>query len=373
MLFRVSRNAAKHGTPETLLIQSAEQAIRSVLPAAWSVTVDRPAPPSRAYQPDAQFIVTALDGTRAMVVIECKSVVVPRDVASISDQLNAYLGTTAEVGGAMLAASFVSPMTRAKLDEHGLGWFDTTGNLRLRLDRPAVFIDRAGADRSGFRDPADRLLRSLRGPAAAKVVLELCETSLPVGVRDLAERAQVGPATSARVLELLDREAVIVRNENGVVTSVHKRSLVDRWAQDYKVMASNEVLATLDPRGLNHALNALSSLDTRVAVTGSAAARAYLPNDVTPVSPLVSVSLYTEDPIGVMSQLGLKAVERGTNVLVMRPYDEVVHTKSRLVDGIRVAAPAQVVADLLTGPGRSSEEAEQLIEVLRSNEPDWES
>jgi hypothetical protein len=272
----------------------------------------------------------------------------------------------------MLAAPFISPTTRAQLDQRGLGWFDTTGNLRLRLNRPAVFLDRAGADRSGLRDPADRLLKSLRGPAAAKVVLELCETSLPVGVRDLAERAQVGAATSARVLELLDREAVIERNEDGALTTVHKRALIDRWTQDYKVMTSNEVIATLDPRGLNHALNALSSVGTGVAVTGSAAARAYLPDDVTPVSPLVSLSLYAGDPIGLMGQLGLRAVERGTNVLVMRPYDEVVYAKSRLVDGVSFAAPAQVVADLLTGPGRSSEEAEQLIAALGSDEQGWQ-
>lgn len=350
-------------------MQAAEQALRSALPAAWSITSDlQPSRGgSRAYRPDARLTIAAPDGARAVVLIECKGVVAPRDVASVADQLDAYASAAQEggwaAGGALLAAPFISPTTRTQLDQRGLGWFDTTGNLRLRLDRPAVFLDRAGADRSS-RDPADRLLKSLRGPAAAKVVLELCETSLPVGVRDLAEQAQVGVATSARVLELLDREAVLERNEDGVVTTVHKRALIDRWAQDYKVMASNEVIATLDPRGLNHALNALSTVGTRVAVTGSAATRAYLSNDVTPVSPLVSLNLYAEDPIGLMGQLGLKAVDRGANVLVIRPYDEVVYAKSRLVDRVSFAAPAQVAADLLTGPGRSSEEAEQLMAAL---------
>jgi hypothetical protein len=215
------------------------------------------------------------------------------------------------------------------------------------------------------------LLKSLRGPAAAKVVLELAETSLPVGVRELAERAQVGVATSARVLELLDREAAIARSEDAVVTAVRKRLLMDRWAQDYKVMASNEVIATLDPRGLTHALKALPTLGARVAVTGSAAARAYLPDGMTPVSPIVSLSLYAEDPIGLMKQLGLKKTDRGANVLVMRPYDDVVHAKARLVGGVEYAPPAQVVVDLLTGPGRATEEAEQLMAALGSSESDW--
>jgi hypothetical protein len=321
-------------------------------------------------------LITAPDGTRAVVLVECKGVIVPRDVFGIAQQIAAYADAAVDrevrVAGAMLVAPFVSPTTRAQLDEHGLGWFDLTGNLRLKLDRPAVFLDREGADRSGFRDPADRLLKSLRGPAAAKVVLELCETVLPVGVRDLAARAEVGPATSARVLELLDREAVIARDGNGVVTAVRKRSLLDRWTRDYKVMTSNEVVATLDPRGLGHALKALPSVGTRIAVTGSAAARVYLPDDVTPVSPLVSLSLYAEEPIELMGQLGLRTVERGTNVLLIRPHDDSVYAKSRRVEGIDYAAPAQVVADLLTGPGRASEEAEQLMAVFESSEPGWE-
>lgn len=355
------------------------ETVRSLLPTAWSVTLDlRQAPDvsRRDYQPDGRLTIVAPGGERAVVLIECKGVVVPRDVASVANQLDGYASDDArsvsKIGGAVLAAPFISPTTRAQLDQRGLGWFDMTGNLRLRLDRPAVFLDRVGADRGGFRDPADRLLKSLRGPAAAKVVLELCEASTPIGVRDLAERAQVSVATSARVLELLDREAAIVRNEDGVVAVVRKRSLIDRWTQDYKVMSSNEVMTALDPRGLSHALNALTSAGDRVVVTGSAAARAYLPEGVTPVSPIVSLNLYAEDPIRVMEQMGLKTVDRGTNVLVMRPYDEVVYAKSRVVDGIRLAAPAQVAADLLTGPGRSSEEAEQLMAVLAAGEPGWE-
>lgn len=359
------------------MVASFERLIRSLLPSTWSVDLRSPdLTTRRAVEVDALAVIGAPDGTRAAVLIECKNAVAPRDVARIAEQVKILAagisGTGVTVDGVVLVARFVSPMTRVQLEQHGMGWFDLTGNLRLKLDEPAVFLDRTGAERSEFRDPSDRLLKSLRGPAAAKVVLELAETLLPVRVRELAQRAQVGVATSARVLELLDREAVIARNDDGAVTAVRKRLLIERWTQDYKVMASNEVIATLDPRGLSHSLKALSSLSTRVAVTSSAAVRAYLPDDVTPVSPLVSLSLYAEDPIGLMRQLGLKPVDRGANVLVMRPHDDVVHAKARLLDGIEYAPPAQVVADLLTGPGRSTEEAEQLMTALESNEPGWE-
>lgn len=374
-MFHVSRNNGISGTAE--LADAFKEAVRSLLPFTWSVHLDlQPRAAGSRRRPDAQLVISAPDGTSAVVLVECKGVVVPRDIAGAAQQIEAYAAARSDrdppVRGMVLAAPFVSPTTRAQLTQHGMGWFDLTGNLRLRLDGPAVFLDRTGAERSGFRDPADRLLKSLRGPAAAKVVLELAETVLPVGVRELAERAQVGAATSARVLELLDREAAVSRSEDGAVVSVRKRLLVDRWVQDYKVMASNEVISTLDPRGLSHALKALPSIGTGFVVTGSAAARAYLPDHVTPVSPMVSLSLYAEDPISLMTELGLKAADRGANVLVMRPYDVVVQTRARILDGLAYAPPAQVVADLLTGPGRATEEAEQLMAALGTSEAGWE-
>lgn len=380
-MFHVSRNGRKLGTTEPQLIQSLEETVRSVLPSTWSVTVERSvvlsAGSARTHEMDALLTLRAPDGTSSVVLVECKNrIVVPRDVAAIARQIDAFTRAAVNKGmriaGRMLAAPFVSPTTRAQLDGHQMGWFDVTGNLRLRLDDPVVVIDRVGAERNDMRDPSDRLLKSLRGSAAAKVVLELSETALPVGVRELAVRAGVGGGTSARVLGLLDREAVVDRDEDGVVTTVRKRALIDRWVQDYQVLNTNEVITALDPRGVNHALDELSLVDTRFALTGSAAARAYLPESVTPVSPLVLLSLYAEDPVGLMRQLGLKAVDRGANVMVMRPYDDVVHAKSRVVDGLVYAAPAQVVADLMTGPGRSSEEAEQVLAVLASTEPGWE-
>jgi hypothetical protein len=151
------------------------------------------------------------------------------------------------------------------------------------VNRPSDFIDRSGASRNPDPDSADRWLKSLRGPSAARVILLLCRCDLPIGVRALAGSAGVGVSASARVLDLLDREAVIRRGPQGEVVAVGKRSLVRRWTDDYGLTRSNEVTATVDPRGFDHTLKSLRESEIPYAVTGSLAQRNYLPSGVVPV------------------------------------------------------------------------------------------
>jgi hypothetical protein len=141
-------------------------------------------------------------------------------------------------------------------------------------------------------------------------------------------------------------------------------------------MTSNEFVAMLDPRGLDHAtaaLRRLRSADVPHAITGSAAARAFLPVGMVPVTPLTTLIVHTPQPSELIQAVGLHRVERGANVLVVQPFDNVLLERTKPVNGLRCAAPAQVVADLLTGPGRSSEEADQLIRVLALTDQGWTS
>lgn len=357
----MTRNSAKRGTALSLELEEALlSTLRATLPDTWGIATE---PDSRH---DLVVHGTAPDGTTAEVLVEVKNQVEPRDVPRIAAGLE-----WRRSGALLVASTFISPMARRLLAEQRIGWFDLTGNFRLVIDRPSVFIDRQGADRNPAGDPADRRLKSLRGAGAARVVLDLCAETVPIGVRELADRAEVGPATSARVLELLAREAVIERGERGVVTAVRRQALVRRWAQDYGVVRSHALSAVIDPRGLGNALEKLRESRQRYVITGSAAAHAFLPSGVVPVAPLMTLVVYAENPAVLMRAAQLRTTTRGANMLLGRPFDEVVYARSRAVDGLRYATPAQVVADLLTGPGRGPEEAEQLLAILAAGDPSW--
>jgi hypothetical protein len=368
-VFRVVRNDAIRGTSDVELLDGFDSALRAALPGNWAIELSRE-PLARGARPDAIYRLKAPSGESATVLVEAKYHVVPRDLPAVLNQMW-QLGEQAEADVKVLVTSFASQLTQERLAESGVGWFDATGNLRLRLDRPAVFLSSVGASRNPFADPSDRRLKSLRGPAAARVVRALCELPLPLGVRMFAEKAHVGSGSGSRVLELLDRDDLITREDSGRVINVRKRALIQRWTDDYGLVTSNDVTTMLDPRGIDHALATLRSAAGNHVVTGSAAARAYLLAEMVPVAPLTMLVVHTDRPVDLIREAGLRGVERGANVLVVRPFDDVLLDRARVIDGLRCAAAAQVVADLLTGPGRSSEEAEQLIRVLATEDQGW--
>lgn len=363
------RNRVLGGTSELELLDGLVDTLRDALPADWTIIASRNRR-SGDREADMLLRLAAPDDAAATVLVEVKRNAEPRDLPSVLRQiwrLNDAFGADAVI----FVAPFVSPLTRDGLAEAGAGWFDATGNLRLRVHRPAVFVDRVGVDRNPFTDPTDRRLKSLRGPAAARIVRALCEVELPLGVRSLAEWVEVSISSSSRVLDLLTRDGLIERDDPGLVLSVRKQALVRRWTQDYGLITSNEVTPMLDPRGLDHAAAMLRSTDVPHAISGTAAARAYRSARMVPLAKRTTLVLHTCQPSDLIQALALRGVERDANVLVVKPFDDVLADGTRTVDGWRCAAPAQVVADLLTGPGRSSEEAAQLITALAVADNGW--
>ena len=339
-----------------------------MLPPAWSVT-SRPRREGGGGTSDVALVLTAPDGTTATVLVKAKRVVEPRDVASVLRQVTAHWGDSNAIP--MVAAPYLSPRAREMLEDGGAGWFDATGNLRLRIDRPSVFLDRAGANRNPFSDPHDRRLKSLKGPGAARVVRALLDAAPPFGVRTLADLAEVGAATSSRVVELLARENLIDRDNNGRVVEVRKRSLVRRWSLDYGLTTTNQAVPMLAARGIDQVLGVLSRTDSTYAITGEAATRPHLPHGQAAVAPLALLTVFVPDASAAAAALGMRPADRGANVVLIEPFDSVVFRGASTKNGLAYAASSQVVADLLTGPGRAPEEGAALLDVLAEQDVGW--
>ncbi len=70
-------------------------------------------------------------------------------------------------------------------------------------------------------------------------------------------------------------------------------------------------------------------------------------------------------------RFGVRPVESGVNVLLVQPFDPVVFDRTTTSGGVIYAALSQVAADLLTGPGRSPAEGEELLKWMGENQSAW--
>ena len=106
--------------------------------------------------------------------------------------------------------------------------------------------------------------------------------------------------------------------------------------------------------------------DPGYAVTGSLAASV-----IAPVAPAALRVLYVREIGAGQRELQLRDAPTGANVLLVEPFSPVAFERAWERERIRHAALAQVVADLLTSPGRSPSGGEALIELMKANENDW--
>jgi hypothetical protein len=95
------------------------------------------------------------------------------------------------------------------------------------------------------------------------------------------------------------------------------------------------------------------------AVTGSLAASL-----LAPVAPPRLAMVYVAAVEPVVEALKLRPAEAGINVMLLLPFDEIVFERTSQVQGLTLAAPSQVAADLLGSPGRGPNEAESVLQSI---------
>ncbi len=349
---------------ETQIVERFAEELRRRLPAGWSVRRAR-SQPRGLWRPDFVYDIGAAGGPTGRLAVEVKKRLFPRDVVT---QLLLWRSLDPQTA-IVLVADYISPRTRRLLEEADLNFADTTGTLRLRLSEPVIVIDVQGTGQPPRHVPEGRELKSLRTPAAGRAVRGLCDFRPPYGVRQLASRAGLAPATVSRIFDFLDREALLERDgPRSPVTAVNWAGLLRRWTQDYRFETSNRIDRFIEPRTLPALFEKLRGYEGRYAVTGSFAASRWAP-----IAPPRLATIFVEDTERAGRELKLTPTETGINVLLAEPFDGVVFERTQLIDGVTYAAPSQAAADLLTGPGRAPQEAEALLTWMGKNERAWRS
>jgi hypothetical protein len=341
---------------EANILTRGGRVIAERLPSGWiqRVSFDRA---SRRGQSDGVLTIVSPDGVECHMAVDAKPRLFPRDVPDVKRRLKTF-----EEEAVLVMRGFLTLSAKRRLTEEGLNYVDLTGNVRLVLSRPGLFIETQGATIDP--NPVEKAGRSLRGAKAGRVVRALCDFPPSLTVSDLAIRAGVDISYASRLLEWLSKEGLLTRVRRRGVETVDRARLIRRWADDYSVFKSNEARSFLDPRGIGNLLRRLPTSSLRYAVTGSLAA-----NRLAPVAPARLALVYVDDPDEAGNELNLRATEAGANTMLLVPFDEVVFDRTRLDESVTYVAPSQTAVDLLTGVGRSPSEGEAVLEWLERNPP----
>lgn len=351
---------------ETSRIGEALCSIAALLPASWMVE-DRARILADGTQVDAAIDLTAPTGERISFVVEAK----PSGSLPTALLLSALRDLEQRSSLPVLFVSdYIGASLRAALTDEGISFADGTGWVRLTTTDPLVLLTGQGAAKSPRPGRTSAVVR-LNGIAASRTIRALATTRLPIGVRDLADLADVSPGSVSKLLATLAAEGIVDRDDRGGVAVVRRRALIQRWVRDYTFTKANKSVGYyIAPRGLERTLTRLRSSKIAIGLTGSAAARQLLPDGTTSVVPLRLLALYAARPGALVPELGLIDADPATaNVVISTPQDQQILAP---VDGEPPLAPvALVLADLLTLPNRSDAEAEQLMDALARDDAAW--
>lgn len=355
--------ATESPTTERELVEAAVRVLTNRLPASWTVK----AQPS-ASDPEASDLLIGFpsSGAQVLVLVEAKLRIAPRDVEALLG--GPWRRWRRQMGNQpiLLVAPYVGERVRELLVEENISYVDLTGNVRISLDHPGIFIETEGAT----KDPgATKQRTSLRGAKAGGVVRALVDVAPPYSAAEIAAAAGVNEGYLSRILSTLEDEGLIDRESFGPVTRADWAALLRRRAQSVDLFRRGRSLRYVARQGAAALLEDLRRrppTSPPPTVTGSfAAAR------LAPVAAPALLVLYTPAADALATELGLLPTDAGADTVLIQPENDVVFTGCEPEGGIAWAAPSQVAIDCLSGSGRMPSEGEAVVEWMHEDERRW--
>ena len=220
----------------------------------------------------------------------------------------------------MLVARYFSPQQQRVLQERGIAYADATGKCCLTSDDPLILLSDRGASADPWRGPGHPTT-SLKGLPAARLVRALADFAPPYSVADLADLAGASLGAAYRLSDYLVGEGLLRRGERGPITEVDWPELLRRWSQEARYLDTSTTRGFIEPRGLDSLVEKFDKQTSsqRYAVSGSLATQPYASYAEAGLG-----LIYTEDPMILASDLGLRPVESGANVIIAAPRSPVV-------------------------------------------------
>ncbi|MBS3961205.1 MAG: hypothetical protein KGZ61_05140 [Sandarakinorhabdus sp.] len=303
-------------------------------------------------------------GKSLTVLVEAKKAVYPRDVRQviwqIRDTSRAWAGNNLGDVVSLIAAESISPGAKELLRSEGVGYYDSGGSLYLPAPGIYLYID---------KPPPKTLVKSIRslfsGRRAQVLHALLVHHQTWFGVTELAQLAQVSPATTSQVVTELERFDWLEARGQGPSKERHLResaALLDAWVKQVKadrtpVLRRYYVPATKPDTLPMQVAVALEGRGVDYAISHEAAAQRLAP--FLSSVPQVRLRLLSGQAADTaLSDLGARLVSEGANLALIETKSAGELLFCERQDGLWLASPIQIYLDLIRGERRSKEMAE---------------
>lgn len=366
----------RHGTGayEAQVFDDAAARLQELLGDAWRVTLERASTKSDQGF-DFLAVVSEPSGQRAVVAVEAKRHPTPYDVKRFAERAR-HLPPKAS--SSVFVGDWLSRRARELLDSANLNYLDLTGNISIRIDRPAIVIKTEGAE----RNPAPpKQGRGLSGVRASRLVRELVDSRPPRRTRELAVETGLSEGYVSRLLDVMTDEALITRGQDRAIADIDWVGLLRARASHYRLMKAHDPLIMTPRLPPDRTLSRIATAAAEFhASTGSPAVLATGQHPATAIAPLAvggNLMLYVKsDAVRPLTKTaGLLPTERTTDfsVLLLIPRDDGIFDRPwpELLNGLPSVGLSQLVLDCLGGPGRLPEQAEALLTWMTQHEERW--
>ena len=348
---------------ESELIDEAVKMLASRLPKTWSVEKQ---PPSGESDVSDLIVKSPNSGIQVFILVEAKSRASQRDVENMMNGPWKRWRTRMGNQPLLFVAEYLNPRMRELLTQENISYIDLTGNVRIDIANPGIFIETMGAK----TDPHSRKSRSnVGGSKAGAVIRVLADAAPPYSGVEIARSAKVDEGYVSRILETLRDEGLIDRESFGPVIRVNWPGLLRRRAQSVDLFRSKRTYRFVARQGGSALIELMKNRmpsGKPPTITGSfAAARS------APIAAPALLVVYTTTPRELSSGLDLLPAETGADVVLIQPDNDVVFERVSREGGIAWAAPSQVAIDCMAGSGRMPSEGEALISWMLEEESRW--
>ncbi|WP_240957741.1 helix-turn-helix domain-containing protein [Streptomyces barkulensis] len=356
-------------TRETDLLEQGVQALHALLGPGWQVTQR----PNKSKVFDAVLEVRAEgDSTFTQLLVEATPAAPPRFVVERLVPRVQLLREVNHYTNLLVIAPWISSQARELLRRNGIAYLDLTGNIDIRVARPAIVIRTVGAEKAPRSAPRETSRTTLAGLKAGRLVRLLADVPPPHRATDLHRISKLSLPYVSRLLNTLE-DQLLIRRKGRIITDVDWAQLLRARARETSLLAHGSYQGFLAPNGVPALLQQISQLPTE-CVDGLSVTGSYTVQRFVQVAVGGQLMLYVGPWLNiddVADELGLLPVAEGADVLLLNEPDPFVRRQSDFVDGVQYVAPSQAALDCLAGPGRMPAEGEALLDFMETYPEQW--